>query len=74
VRAAVQMPLTRREREVAVLAAQGVSSRDIGDRLYVSARTIESHLARIYHKLGIHGRAELAQTIHTSGRSSEHNL
>ena len=66
-RAAVRMPLTRRERDVAVLAAQGASSREIGGKLYVSARTVESHLARIYGKLGIHGRAELAQMIHANG-------
>ena len=68
-RAIVDMPLTRREREVAVLAAQGLSSREIGDQLFVAARTVESHLARIYTKLGVHGRAELAQSINASGRA-----
>ena len=54
------VPLTRREREVAMLAADGLPAREIGERLYVSRRTVESHLARIYAKLGISSRAELA--------------
>ncbi|HPU39274.1 MAG TPA: AAA family ATPase, partial [Microthrixaceae bacterium] len=38
------VPLTRREREVAILAAAGLPAREIGERLYVSRRTVESHL------------------------------
>ena len=49
-------PLTAREREVALLAAGGRSSRDIADRLHLSARTVETHLARVYRKLGITSR------------------
>ena len=60
---AVTAPLTRREREIAMLAAQGVTSRDIGERLYISKRTVESHLGRLYPKLGVHDRAELAQLL-----------
>lgn len=44
--------LTRREREVAALAAAGLSSRDIAARLTVSPRTVDSQLARIYSRLG----------------------
>ncbi|MEV0131815.1 LuxR C-terminal-related transcriptional regulator [Dactylosporangium sp. NPDC050688] len=51
--------LTRREREVALLAAQGLSNRDIAERLTVSGRTVENHLARVYLKLGVHGREGL---------------
>jgi DNA-binding CsgD family transcriptional regulator len=58
-------PLTSREREVALLAAAGRSSRDIADRLYLSTRTVESHLARVYRKLGITTRSELAATLGT---------
>ncbi len=57
------VPLTRREREVAILAAGGLPAREIGERLYVSRRTVESHLARIYGKLGIGSRAELAALL-----------
>ena len=56
-------PLTPREREVALLAAGGRSSADIGDRLGLSTRTVDTHLARVYRKLGISGRAELTGAL-----------
>lgn len=59
-------PLTRREREVALLAAQGLASRSIGERLFLSPRTVENHLARAYDKLGIRSRAELAHALATA--------
>ncbi len=52
--------LTRREREVATLAAQGLSAREIADRLYISERTVEGHLANVYAKLGIRSKLDLA--------------
>ncbi len=55
--------LTRREREVALLAQTGLSSHAIAERLYLSVRTVDSHLARIYTKLGITGRRELAAAL-----------
>jgi DNA-binding CsgD family transcriptional regulator len=55
--------LTRREREVASLAAQGISSSAIASRLCLSVRTVETHLARVYTKLGITGRSELAGAL-----------
>ncbi|MYR61502.1 helix-turn-helix domain-containing protein, partial [Streptomyces sp. SID625] len=55
--------LTPREREVAVLAATGMSNRDIADRLVVSVRTVENHLHRIYHKLGITARNDLQRGL-----------
>jgi DNA-binding CsgD family transcriptional regulator len=51
--------LTPREREVAVLAAQGLSSPEIARRLVVSSRTVQNHLQRGYVKLGVVNRAEL---------------
>ncbi|HEX6568982.1 MAG TPA: LuxR family transcriptional regulator [Acidimicrobiales bacterium] len=56
-------PLTAREREVALLAAEGLASRDIGGRLHLSTRTVDTHLARAYRKLGIGGRDELADAL-----------
>jgi DNA-binding CsgD family transcriptional regulator len=56
-------PLTAREREVALMAAAGRSSKDIGDRLGLSTRTVDTHLARVYRKLGIPGRSELASAL-----------
>ena len=55
--------LTKREREVAVLAASGITSKDIADRLFVSVRTVDNHLGRVYDKLGISSRAELAEIM-----------
>ncbi|BBC32415.1 hypothetical protein SGFS_037090 [Streptomyces graminofaciens] len=56
-------PLTPREREVAALASTGLSNRDIADRLVVSVRTVENHLHRIYHKLGITARSDLGRGL-----------
>ncbi|MET0908603.1 MAG: helix-turn-helix transcriptional regulator, partial [Ilumatobacteraceae bacterium] len=58
-------PLTAREREVALLAAGGRSSREIADTLYLSTRTVETHLARVYRKLGISTRSDLAAALGT---------
>lgn len=52
-------PLTPREREIASLAAQGLSSNEIAARLYLSPRTVNNHLQATYAKLGIRGRHEL---------------
>jgi len=62
-KAAPLVPLTAREREVAVLAAAGHPSRVIAERLYLSVRTVDNHLRRIYEKLGIPGRAKLADAL-----------
>jgi DNA-binding NarL/FixJ family response regulator len=53
-------PLTRREREVAMLAAQGLASKAIAEKLYLSVRTVDNHLSRAYEKLGVSGRDGLA--------------
>lgn len=55
--------LTDRELEIAKLAAGGVTSRDIASRLFLSVRTVDNHLRRIYGRLGIAGRAELADVL-----------
>lgn len=56
-------PLTSREREVAALAAGGLSNRDIAARLVVSVRTVENHLYRVYEKLGITARSDLGGAL-----------
>ena len=53
-------PLTSRETEVARLASRGLSDREIADELVLSIRTVQSHLASAYRKLGIGSRTELA--------------
>jgi len=52
--------LTRREREVARLAASGLSNAEAAARLYVSRKAVEFHLTNVYNKLGITSRRELA--------------
>jgi len=52
--------LTRREREVAGLAAAGASNKEIAAKLHLSARTVENHLQSSYAKLGVTGRDQLA--------------
>ena len=51
--------LTTRERDVATMAASGMSNQQIADELVISIRTVESHLEHIYRKLGVSGREEL---------------
>ena len=51
--------LTAQQREVVILAARGLTNAEIGDRLYLSPRTVASHLYRSYPKLGIAGRHQL---------------
>ena len=55
--------LTRREREIAVMAAAGASSREIADRLVLSVRTVDNHLQNAYSKLGVTSRSELARVL-----------
>ncbi|MER6122058.1 LuxR family transcriptional regulator [Streptomyces sp. NPDC001795] len=55
--------LTDREREIAQLAAVGKRSREIADQLFLSARTVDSHLSRIYRKLDISSRAALSRLV-----------
>jgi DNA-binding CsgD family transcriptional regulator len=60
---AVTTVLTPREREVAMLAADRTSSRQIAARLGLSVRTVDNYLSRTYTKLGISSRAELAALL-----------
>ena len=53
------LPLTRRQREITALAATGLSNRGIADHLGIGVRTVESHLAAAYRRLGVNSRAEL---------------
>jgi predicted ATPase/DNA-binding CsgD family transcriptional regulator len=52
--------LTRRERQVATLIAQGKSNREIADELVVSERTVEGHVSNIFSKLGFHSRTQVS--------------
>ena len=61
------VPLSKREREIAMLAAQGLPTKEIAGRLYLSPRTVENHLQRAYEKLGTSGRAELKVALGLAG-------
>jgi DNA-binding NarL/FixJ family response regulator len=61
---AAPLTLTAREREIVTLAANGLSNRQIADRLTVSVRTVEGHLYRACTKLGVSDRGELAALVH----------
>ncbi len=55
--------LTRREHEVALLASEGLSNREIAERLVISKRTVDAHLERILAKLGVPSRGEIAARL-----------
>jgi DNA-binding NarL/FixJ family response regulator len=52
--------LTRRERDVVRLLARGLGDRDMAQHLFISVRTVQTHLSHIYAKLGVHTRTEAA--------------
>jgi ATP/maltotriose-dependent transcriptional regulator MalT len=53
--------LTEREREILALVRRGLTSREMAEQLHLSVRTVDSHLTRIYGKLGVSGRRELGR-------------
>jgi non-specific serine/threonine protein kinase len=55
--------LTRREREVALLVARGLTNRQIASELSVSRNTANNHVARILRKLGLRSRAQIAAWV-----------
>ena len=55
--------LSGREREIAELVAEGRTNREIGAELFLSEKTVEGHLTRIFAKLGVTSRAEVAQAV-----------
>lgn len=55
--------LTASERRVAEMAASGLTNRDIAEELFVTVKTVENHLTRVYGKLGVRARGELAPVL-----------
>jgi DNA-binding NarL/FixJ family response regulator len=58
--ASAHTPLSKREQEVALLMARGLSNREIAEHLIIGARTAESHAANVLTKLGLNSRAQVA--------------
>ena len=56
--------LTPAEKRVAALVAEGQTNREVAAALFVTDHTVEFHLSRIYRKLGVRSRAELARRFH----------
>jgi len=59
--------LTPQERRIAELAASGLSNKEIGQRLFLSARTVSGHLYRVFPKLGISRRSALRDALQVAG-------
>jgi DNA-binding CsgD family transcriptional regulator len=55
--------ITRREREIVERLMQGMSSRDIGEKLFISTKTVENHIYSIYQKAGVRNRVQLFQLV-----------
>ena len=63
--------LTPQELQIAQMAAEGFSNREIGDRLFLSHRTVGSHLYRIFPKLGVTARSELRDALSSHVQSRD---
>ena len=62
-RAATPGALTPAEERVAALVAEGKTNREVGAALFLSDRTVEGHLSRVFGKLGVRSRTELARVL-----------
>ncbi len=63
--------LTAQQREIILLAGRGLTNAEIADRLFLSPRTVASHLYRSYPKLGIAGRHQLHELVARAGPAPE---
>lgn len=66
--------LCQREREIVSYVVHGFANRDIAKRLFISERTVSTHLVNIYEKLNVHSRAELTALVRASDRIIEAGL
>jgi DNA-binding NarL/FixJ family response regulator len=68
-----EIGLTERESELLALLPTGMTNRELGDRLYVSANTVKTQLRSLYRKLGVHNRAQ-AVAVAAQGLLGEHRI
>ena len=66
--------LCEREREIVAYVVHGFANREIANRLFISDRTVSTHLVNIYEKLNVHSRAELTAMVRASDRIIEAGL
>jgi DNA-binding NarL/FixJ family response regulator len=62
--AQLEQQLSRREREIFLQAATGLANKELASRFAIGEATVKAHLTRIFQKLGVRGRAELAAVYH----------
>jgi DNA-binding CsgD family transcriptional regulator len=65
--------LSGRQLEIAVLVAEGLTNREIGDRLFLSEKTVETHLSHVFRKLGVSSRAAVAREVGRGPRATRHD-
>ena len=63
VQSETRTPLTKREMEIAGLISQGMTSREIATQLFISERTVETHVTNMLNKLGVNSRVELTEWV-----------
>ena len=59
--------LSKREIEIIVLVSEGLSNKEIAEKLFLSTKTIKSHLYNIYQKLNVSNRRQAAEKVSTLG-------
>ena len=66
--------LTKRELEIATLVTDRMTNREIAAALFLSDKTIESHIRNIFHKLGVSSRVEVARAVERDRRERSETL